>query len=233
MQNGVDEMTRKRKIQNVIDILMAVLLPVLMAYSLIGEDIHEWTGIIMFALFVCHNGLNRKWYKNLFWGKYNGVRILGTIINILILFLMLLLMTSGIAMSRHAVPFLAVQERISLARNVHLVASYWCYTLTSVHLGLHGAMVMGMMRKVFHIEKASRIRSIILRVFVILLSAYGIHAFIQRGFGDYMLLRNEFVFFDFSEPLIFFFMDYLAIMALFAFVGYYTTKALQTKKFTK
>lgn len=226
-------MTGKRKIQNIVDILMAALLPVLMAYSLIGERIHEWTGIAMFALFICHNGLNWKWYRNLFRGKYNGVRVLGTTINILIFILMLALMVSGISMSRHAVPFLAVQGSASLARSVHLVASYWCYVLTSVHLGLHGAMIMGMLRKAFHMEKTSRTRSIVLRVFVVLLSGYGIHSFVQRSFSEYMLMRSEFVFFDFSEPLIFFYLDYLAIMALFAFVGYYAVKLLvQARKMT-
>lgn len=45
-----------------------------------------------------------------------------------------------------------------------------------------------------------------------------------------MLLRSEFVFFDLSEPLLFFFLDYLAIMALFAIIGYYTAKCLAGDK---
>ena len=36
-----------------------------------------------------------------------------------------------------------------------------------------------------------------------------------------MFLQNQFVFFDFGEPRIFFFMDYLAVMCLFAVCGYY------------
>ena len=35
-----------------IDILMVMLLPILMAYSLIGENIHEVIGICMFTLFI-------------------------------------------------------------------------------------------------------------------------------------------------------------------------------------
>ena len=85
-------MTGKRKIQNLIDIIMAALLPVLMGYSLLGEDVHEWVGIVMFVLFLFHNGLNWKWHKNLFHGKYSGMRLLGTAVNILIFLLMLSLM---------------------------------------------------------------------------------------------------------------------------------------------
>ena len=44
----------------------------------------------------------------------------------------------------------------------------------------------------------------------------------QADYGIYALfLRTHFVFFDDSEPLIFFFIDYLAIMGLFVFVGHY------------
>ena len=38
---------------------------------------------------------------------------------------------------------------------------------------------------------------------------------------EYLFLRTHFVFFDDSEPLIFFFIDYLAIMGLFVFIGHY------------
>jgi hypothetical protein len=35
-----------------------------------------------------------------------------------------------------------------------------------------------------------------------------------------MFLKNQFVFFNFDEPIIFFFADYLAIMVLFAALSY-------------
>ena len=65
----------KKKIQLIIDISMTLLLPLLMAYSLIGEAFHEVVGIAMFVLFIVHHILNRKWYGALFKGKYNARRI--------------------------------------------------------------------------------------------------------------------------------------------------------------
>ena len=41
------------------DALMVLLLPLLMAYSLVGETAHELLGLTMFALFVCHHLLHR------------------------------------------------------------------------------------------------------------------------------------------------------------------------------
>ena len=41
-------MSAKRNIRMATDIAMTILLPVLMAYSLVGEEVHEWLGIVMF-----------------------------------------------------------------------------------------------------------------------------------------------------------------------------------------
>lgn len=219
-------MTVKRKVQIVIDVIMTVLLPVLMSYSLIGEAIHEWAGIAMFMLVLLHHGLNWKWHKNLLHGKYSGLRILGIAVNTVISLLMLALMISGIVMSRHVFSFLGLDGGASLARTVHLVASYWCYVLTAFHLGLHGSMLIGMLRKAFSIKAPSTVRSIVSKGSAVLIAGYGIYAFAKRELGAYMLLKTEFVFFDFSEPLVFFWADYLAIMALFAILGYYTSQML-------
>lgn len=215
-------MTAKRKVQVAVDLFMTALLPILMSYELVGQATHEWAGVAMFLLFILHHALNWKWHKSLFKGRYTAVRALGTTINLLIFLLMLSLMVSGIAMSRHVFSFLRIDGGASLARAVHLVASYWCYVLTAFHLGLHGSMLIGMLRKAFSIKAPSTVRSIVFKGSAVMLMAYGIYAFAKRELGAYMFLKTEFVFFDFSEPLVFFWADYLAIMALFAILGYYT-----------
>ena len=57
--------TKVNKVRMIIDILMTVLLPVLMAYSLVGEQAHEILGVLMFGLFIAHHVINRKWWKGL------------------------------------------------------------------------------------------------------------------------------------------------------------------------
>ena len=51
--------------------------------------------------------------------------------------------------------------------------------------------------------------------------------FVKREIGSYMLLRIQFVFFNFEEPLIFFLLDYAAVMGLFVFIGHYLTEILK------
>ena len=49
---------RKQAVRMLADVGMTGLLPLLMAYSLIGEAVHEWMGIFMFLLFILHHVLN-------------------------------------------------------------------------------------------------------------------------------------------------------------------------------
>ena len=140
-------MKPKIKIKIGIDFLMTVLLLLLMAYHVVGETLHEWFGAAMLVLFIAHNILNIKWYKNLFHGKYKPVRILGTTLNLVVLAALLSLGYSGIVMSRHLFAFLPINRGMALARVMHLAGSYWGFVLISLHLGLHWGMIIGMFRK--------------------------------------------------------------------------------------
>lgn len=62
------EMKTKRRI---VDAAMLLLLPLLMACSLIGEAFHEAAGTLMLVLFLLHHWMNRAWWKNLFKGRYS------------------------------------------------------------------------------------------------------------------------------------------------------------------
>lgn len=221
-------MPMKRKIQMLTDLIMTFLLPVLMAYSLVGEVAHERLGIAMFLLFILHHILNWQWHKGLAKGHYSATRILETAVNVLLCIIMSALPLSGIVMAKHTFGFLNIDSGTSYARIIHLLASKWGFVLMSFHLGLHGNMIMGMLRKAVHITKPSMLRTVVLRILAALIAGYGIYAFVSRQLPTYMFLQNQFVFFDYEEPLIFFLADYFAIMALFAGVGYYTAKILRS-----
>lgn len=215
----------KKKIKIVVDILMVVTLLLLMAYQLIGKAVHEWFGVSMFALFILHHILNSHWNRNLFKGKYTAIRILQTILVILVLFSMLGSMFSGIILSRHIFTFIRIRGWRSFARNLHMISAYWGFVLMSLHLGLHWNMMMGMVRK--FVNRKSVARTWVLRAVALLIAGYGIYAFIHRGIGRYMLMMDHFVFFDFDEPIIFFIVDYVAVMGLFVFVGHYLSYAIK------
>lgn len=106
-----------------------------------------------------------------------------------------------------------------------MLSAYWGFALMSVHLGFHWSMMVGMAKKLF--RKPSAVRQLAGRLLALAVAGYGIYAFVKRGIGSYMLLRNPFVFFDFEEPLMFFYMDYIAVMGLFIFIGNYVCAGLR------
>lgn len=216
----------KKKIRIIVDCGMTLLLPLLMAYSLVGEAAHEYLGIGMFLLFVTHHILNIAWWKHIFCGKYTLLRILGTAVNLTLAMIMLALPISGMMLSRHVFRFLHFNGA-SMARTVHLMASYWGLVLMSFHAGMHGNVMMGMFRKAAHTQQTSKIRTWSLRVIAVLLAICGIHAFVKNRISSYLFLRTQFVFIDFSQPVVLALLDYLAIAALFAVAGYYIPKLIK------
>lgn len=205
-----------------IDAGMTVLLMLLMAFELVGRTAHEWIGVGMLALFIAHHVLNQSWWKNIARGKYTAYRTLQTVLAIFVFLSMAGSMISGIMISREVFAFLPIHSG-SFARTLHMVSAYWGFVMMSLHLGLHWSMVMGMAKRAA--PKSSVTRTWLLRCAAFLIAGYGIYAFVKRDLGTYMLLKSEFVFFDFEEPLAFFLFDYFAVMGLFVWVGYYLSKA--------
>lgn len=206
-------MTNKN-IRMIVDIAMTVLLPTLMAYSLIGEKFHEVAGTLMFVLFITHNIMNRGWYKALFKDKYNARRAFQTVLNLLLLIFMIMQPVSGILMSKHIYTFINIAGVSATAREIHLLFAYWGFILMSVHAGTHLTVPL---------EKLSRNKKSAWKVVIGILttaSIYGCYAFIKRKLPDYIFLKSSFAFFDYSEPRLYFFLDYISIMILFAFLGY-------------
>lgn len=101
------------------DLAMTVLLLCQMAWLLIGETTHEWTGTAMFLLFIVHHVLNRRWYGSLFKGKHGPARLLQITVDILLLAAMAGLIISGV---------------MRQGRNLHFsrqVSRWCCFSLST------------------------------------------------------------------------------------------------------
>lgn len=209
----------------IVDLGMTILLMLLMAFELIGRTAHEWIGAGMFVLFIVHHILNRKWSGNLFHGKYSSYRSLQTVSAVLVFFAMLGSMVSAVLISREVFAFLPISGGRSFGRTLHMLCAYWGFLFLSFHLGIHWNMILGMAGKLC--GKPSKLRARLICTAGILIAIYGVYALIRRDILSYLFLQTQFVFFDFEEPLIFFFLDYLAVMGLFVFAGHYAGKAVR------
>lgn len=219
-------MRTKKVFRILIDIIMTILFLVLMAYHITGNTLHEWLGVTLFFLFIVHHALNFKWYKGLFKGKYTVVRVLMTAVNILLFAAMIGMMISGIMLSREVFSFLNLRAGM-FGRRLHMVSTAWGFCLMAAHVGLHWGMVVAMMKKLPVSEKWA---GMVARVVAALLAFYGVYAFISRQIGERMFLLMEYAFFDYEEPAVFFFADYICILILFAALSYYLATLLRKKK---
>ncbi|MBO6047836.1 MAG: DUF4405 domain-containing protein [Erysipelotrichaceae bacterium] len=204
------------KTRQIIDIMMIVLMPLLMAYSLIGETFHEVAGTLLFVLLVCHNILNRKWWLNIFKGRYNLQRFFRTVINVALIVIMVLQIATGIILSRHLFTFIDLTSLSSKAREIHLCLGSWGLITMSIHAGMH----MSPLIKRFHHQS-------VVYVILTLISLYGIYALIKRHLLSYMFLTIAFAFFDYNEPLIYFIFDILTVMVLMASTGMLMSEELK------
>lgn len=223
-------MKSKKIIKRIIDLLMILLLFNAMAYMVTGQEFHEWNGAALCLLFLVHNLLNINWYKSLRKGKYPLPRLVQTVLNILLFACVISLFASGVMMSGYVFAWMPIHGKMSFARNLHMVSAYWGFVLMSMHLGLHWGMMMNLIKKADGMENASKIKKFILWGLAGITAIYGAYAFVKNDILSYMLLKNQFVFFDFEQPVMLFFWEYIAMMGLWTLVSFYGFRWIKSRK---
>ena len=242
-------MTKKQRLRMTIDITMTILSIILMGgnYLFPADIVHEILGVALFVLWAVHITLNRRWYGAIFRGNYNPYRVMQTIINCCILICTIFLMISGIILSNHIFTFLNIQGGLGFARIAHLLASHWYYLFMSLHIGLHVGMISN---KLCHsrapqdchsraptressdkeIIGSSPIMTLVGKILLALVCAYGIYAFIARGVWKYLILRQQFFFFDLERGYVLFALDYISIIILFATISHLIASRLKKNR---
>lgn len=223
-------MKAKARLKIVIDALMTLALLFLMGYQFWGDVAHEWAGAGMFLLFVVHHILNWNWYKNLLRVRQTPFRVFQLILDLAVFAAMVCLMVSGIMLSNYVFAFLNIHGGISLARLLHMASSYWGFALMALHLGIHWGIFTGLARKVFRIQKSSRLRSAVLFLIGAAIAVYGATVFLRRNLLTYMLVQTQFVFLDFEESRLLFYLDYLAMMGTCIFLAHSIGRLLRRRE---
>ena len=221
-------MKAKRAIKISVDLVMTVLFLCQMGYHMMDNRAHEWLGIALCLLFILHHALNGGWHRALFRGKYSAQRILLTAVDALLTLSMAAIIVSAVMVSRHAFRFLGFHLR-GLGRQLHMPATMWAFVLMGLHLGLHWSMMLNAVRKRTQ-RKAGKAAVAALHVLLVLAVVFGAYQFIHRGLWMEMFRLREFAFLDYDETLPYFFLSYIAILALWAALSYYLSKLLKGRK---
>jgi small-conductance mechanosensitive channel len=208
---------------------MTVLLLCAFAYRITGDAAHEWIGVSVFVLFIAHNIINRKWYKNIFKGTYTIRRIVMTSVNLSLALTMATLILTGLLISRTVLAFLQLSGGMAL-RQIHTTAAYWGLLLIAVHIGLHWGMFINAARNMTGITTKNRVRTIIVRLLAFLIVITGIWWSFDREMFSKLFQGFSFDYWDEERPALLFFAANLSIMAIYIFLTYYILKLVERKK---
>ena len=145
-----------------------------MAFSRAESIAHEWGGLVLFAVILVHLTLNRRWFGNLFRGKYNPARSISTTADAALILAVILIAVSGMVISGYAFAPLNLSGS-SWGRKIHFVSTAWLFLLCGFHYGAH-------------LGKGKR------NVPIYILGTFGIAATAVLKFCQRLFLLNEFVY---------------------------------------
>ena len=145
-----------------------------MAFSRTESIAHEWAGLALFAVILVHLILNRRWFGNLFRGKYNPARSISTTADAALILAVILIAVSGMVISGYAFAPLNLSGS-SWGRKIHFVSTAWLFLLCGFHYGAH-------------LGKGKR------NVPIYILGTFGIAATAVLKFCQRLFLLNEFVY---------------------------------------
>ena len=194
-----------KKLRIFIDVTMYVFFIVLIGHHITDNLIHDILGIGTIVLFIVHNILNLKFYKNLFNRKYTAKRVVLTLIDLLLLLCMIGIIVSSIIISSDVFAFLNIHTT-SFGLKLHMLSTSWGFVIMSLHLGLH---LNGMLNKINEKTKSSIFEYIYYFILIIIMG-YGIYSFIKLNFISDMLLLNPFKAYDFDESPVIFYLHVLS-----------------------
>lgn len=221
-------MNKGMKMRMAVDMAMMADLFLLMGFPLWGMNLHMAAGVMFFLLLAVHHSLNWRWYKGLTRGRWNGIRCLGSAVNLTLLLVMLFLLWSSVVLGGPAVGLPALGSMM-LAREVHMACAYWGFILMSFHIGMHWDMFKGMARRLAPVFPRKGTGTALAAAGTAI-ALYGIYAFYMRKWGEYLFLETEFAFFDYQEGALPFYADHLAIMGCCIWLAVRTTSWMRRRK---
>lgn len=164
-----------------LDIFLSVIWTVLMVYRITGAFWHEWIGLFAIGLIVIHNLLNASWIvrmsRMIFTSRFT-ISSFRYIIAFLLLVLTLFSGFSGILIAKKIVFPISASD-YSLWIFLHHLSSYALIIIISIHIGIHGKMVISICRNIFRIKNDSKTRKFILRVLALAVMMWGVKASLE------------------------------------------------------
>ncbi|MBQ5502285.1 MAG: hypothetical protein IIT82_06215 [Selenomonas sp.] len=204
--------------------LPLLFLPI-MCFHYVPKVLHEVLGIMWLVLVLIHIGQNRQWFTSLKRGRWTILRTIGTVVDILLLIVLLVMVGAGSGISNHLfkeIMPLTIQRSI-LIHQLHVSLPYALLILMGLHWGLH----FKGWREKWHLPWPA---SCPVKVLLALLAtAGGIYGSFLDRVGDRLLMKHIFATPATGEPAIVYVGLLLAIWGMYVILGALLLKMLQLR----
>ena len=202
--------------------LLPLLLLLVMSFHYIPKLLHEIIGIACLLLTGIHVYQNRQWFKSLGRGRWDFLRIFGTVISLLLIAMLLAAVMAGLGISNYLLKDimpLEIQRSIAI-HQYHVSLPYALLILCGLHWGLHWRGWLGQWKKVVPLSlapAASRIAAAVLGLSAAALGIYG--SFLNRV-GDRLLMKHIFATEATSQPGEIYVLMLTGLLGLYVVIGF-------------
>ena len=195
--------------------LLPLLFLPIMCFHYVPKVLHEVLGILWLLLVLIHIGQNRQWFASLKRGRWSIFRLIGTVIDILLLVVLLVMVGAGSGISNHLfkeIMPLDIQRSI-LSHQLHVSLPYALLILMGLHWGLH----FKGWRERWHLPwpASKRVKAAL----AVLVTAGGIYGSFLDRVGDRLLMKHIFATPATGEPAIVYVCLLLAIWGMYVILG--------------
>lgn len=204
---------------------MILLMVISYGYEASGPALHELAGFGFLALFSIHVGIHWRWFTTLLKGRYNPQRKLNTAFTLSAGAAFAMVVTSGSLNSE----LLGTQTPL-LGRAWHVIPAYWLLITMALHFGVHWRTLYNGLGRRFFSRTATMNISGTGRYLFAALCVYGLYGFSERRIFEKLLGWSSYDFWPIGHPVLLFFIQYIAIIAVLSVIGHYSFKALQKKR---
>lgn len=167
---------KKNAVKILIDVLLSLFFALLFNTKMLGLAFHEVFGVFSGFAILIHILLNATWVKRvtmrLFDSELPRKTRLGYGLNILLLMSFIIIIVSGMLISKVLFPNLRVGNG-GWFRELHVDTSYFALALIGVHIGLHWKWIAGFFKNLFKLQTPKKASAVAIVVVAILLASGG------------------------------------------------------------
>lgn len=216
--------------------LVTLLLPLLfllvMSFHYVPKLLHEVVGIALLLLTGLHLYQNKNWLKNLRRGSWPAIRIVGTVVDVLLLAAVLVVVATGAGISNYLLKELMPLEiqRSIVIHQYHVSMPYALLILCGLHWGLHWRGWWGQWQKLCPWQLPRKIRPVLTALLCAAVMGLGIYGSFMNRVGDRLLMKHIFATEATNQPAEVYVVLLGSFMGLYVLLGFAAGELLKKRK---